>query len=373
MIKWKGPTLDPSGYGTANRDYIYALNSIGANITVAPWNWEAQKASFYGEAGELVESLKNRNIDYDFVIHHYVPNQIQNNIEKGKINVGYSTWETDKIPPHWVDNINNCFDLQLVPSHWNKQTYKASGVKIPIEVVPHCLDTTPFEQAEVLEMPEFENCFKFLSVFQWIERKNPFGLLKAYFSEFTGHDDVVLLLKTYGSSTSEKEKNRLKQMIAAIKRDVNLKHYPPVYFLSDLLSREEMYSLYKTADCFVLPTRGEGFGIPFAEACAAENTVIAPKYGGQTDFLKEPFALLTSYFLTPVAHMYWIPHYNATMNWAEPNLNETKLFMRQMYEHSNSKRLDEWKKAGKEYMKKTLNYEKVGKLFLQKLKEFQND
>lgn len=370
-IKWRGATLDPSGYGSANRDYIVALHEAGANITVEPWNYEARPAEFYGEAGRLVNSLKNNDIDYQFIVHHYVPNRIK--MEEGdeqKINVGYSTWEADIIPEHWVENINQNFDLQLVPSEYNRQAYVNSGVKIPVEVVPHCIDVTPFDETEPACMPKYENHFKFLSVFQWIERKNPVGLMKAYFSEFYGCSDVILILKTYGINHSEQERERIKATIRKLKYDTQLEpnKLPKIYLLPELLSREEMLSLYKAADCFVLPTRSEGFGIPFAEACAGENVVIAPKHGGQRDFLRDgdgSFVRFVPHQLTPVAHMPF-PHYNSLMTWAEPDLYKLAGIMGTYYrvKHSSPDTFKSYKTMARKHVKETLNHEKVGQRFM---------
>lgn len=327
-LKWKGATLDPSGYGSANRDYLHALHDkAGVDITVEPWNHEARTAEFYGEKGAVVESLKNRDVDYQFVMHHYVPNAIEPKYEPGKVNIGYSTWEADRIPQHWVNEINKYIDLQLVPSYYNKRAYLESGVHVPVEVLPHCLDVEEFDNASALQT-DFDDRFKFLSVFQWIERKNPIGLLKAYFSEFYKNpEDVILVLKTYGLNFSSSETERIKQLISRLKEDMRLPQYPPVYVIGGLIPRSQMVSLYKACDCFVLPTRSEGFGIPFAEACAAESTVIATNYGGQTEFLLSDFSDLIDYQLTPVCHMQF-PNYDSIMLWAEPDLIQFRDAMR---------------------------------------------
>src|SRR5690606_694791 len=59
------------------------------------------------------------------------------------------------------------------------------------------------------------------------------------------------------------------------------------------LEEEELPGLYKAAHCFVLPTRGEGFGLPLAEAGACEVPVITTRHGGQLEFLNDE----TAYFI----------------------------------------------------------------------------
>lgn len=46
-------------------------------------------------------------------------------------------------------------------------------------------------------------------------------------------------------------------------------------------------SLFKSADCFVLPTRGEGWGLPVVEAMAMELPVIVTNWSGPTAYLDD--------------------------------------------------------------------------------------
>ena len=48
---------------------------------------------------------------------------------------GQTTWETDRLPPHWPDLVN-LMDGVLVSSDWNRRTFLESGVTIPIRVIP---------------------------------------------------------------------------------------------------------------------------------------------------------------------------------------------------------------------------------------------
>ena len=343
-IKYKGAVSDPSGYGQANRDYVQALyNRMDEDtLTVSALNHEYMHSTYYGEVGKLLQTLIDKNIDYDVVINHCVPSHIEQRTESNKFNVGYNTWETDKLPDHWVEKINRFLDMVLVPSEFNREVYYNSGINIPVEVVPHCLDSQEINNSTGgmdNQLNPFKDHFKFLSVFQWTERKNPIGLLKAYFTEFYGHDDVVLVIKSYRSNTGEEQKNIIKQQIKGLKQDMRLdpEKTPKIVFIGDLITKHELLSLYNGCDCFVLPTRGEGFGLPFAEAAAAGCKVVAPAQTGQGEILNglETAYLTQNYFWTPVCGMPWIPNYNGLMNWIEPDLEEFKIRMRCAYKEEN--------------------------------------
>jgi glycosyltransferase involved in cell wall biosynthesis len=371
MIKWIGPVFDPSGYTAANRDYICALHNLLVDIRVQPIN-PARATDECNETTELIMKLSQRTIPYEYVMHHFVPERIHTYTEKDKINIAYNTWETTALPTHWVQRMNASVDAVFVPSEFNKAVYEDSGIKVPIKVIPHCLDPEKYKDTEVdVLFREKENLFKFLSVFQWTERKNPIALLKAYFSEFSEDDNVVLILKTYGSNFSLQEQERIKKSIATLKNDMNLKKYPPIYFVGNKLTKNELFSLYKQSDCFVLPTRGEGFGLPYAEAALCGNTVIATAFGGQTDFLNSLFSELIQYQLTPVSGMAWIPNYNAHMNWAEPDIMHLKRAMREMYTTKMEKpQIYKMRQEyAQSYIAPRLSYKMIGQMLLDAIKE----
>lgn len=355
MIKWIGPVFDKSGYAQANRDYIKALDLIGCDIQLQPMN-ELRQCDEMNETTLFLQNLTKKEIKYEYVIHHYVPENIHKIVEKDKINIAYNTWETTALPTHWVERMNSSVDLICVPSFFNKIYYESSGINVPVVVVEHCFDFNEFNFPVMNLLEKFNDAYKFISVFQWTERKNPQALLKAYFTSFTEKDNVILILKTYGSSTSEREINKIKQEIELIKNGLNLKHYPPIFLIGKSLSRPELISLYKECDCFVLPTRGEGFGLPFAEAAICGNHIIAPTFGAQVEFLNEEYTSFIDYFLTPVYGMSWIPNYNGHMKWAEPSVQEIEVAMKGAY----------YVKARQKNTNNVLshlNYENVGSFF----------
>jgi glycosyltransferase involved in cell wall biosynthesis len=51
-----------------------------------------------------------------------------------------------------------------------------------------------------------------------------------------------------------------------------------VVVLDEEIAAEQMPSLYKGADAFVLPSRGEGWGIPYMEAMAMALPTIGTKW-----------------------------------------------------------------------------------------------
>jgi len=115
-------------------------------------------------------------------------------------------------------------------------------------------------------------------------------LLKGYCSAFGRTDDVCLVIKEMGANSFYKGQcaadviTRLQQQPAA----------PEVLYLTDDLSEQEMAQLYRSCHCLVHPYRGEGFGLPVAEAAACGLPAIL-SFGGAADDFVPPES---GYFVT---------------------------------------------------------------------------
>src|SRR5207302_1409289 len=65
-----------------------------------------------------------------------------------------------------------------------------------------------------------------------------------------------------------------------------------IEYLHQNLREEELAGLYTACDCLVHPYRGEGFGLPIAEAMACGLPVIVTGYGAALDFCNDENAFL---------------------------------------------------------------------------------
>src|SRR5262249_26044305 len=65
------------------------------------------------------------------------------------------------------------------------------------------------------------------------------------------------------------------------------------------MAEREIYALYKAANCYVHMARGEGFGLPVAEAMLARVPVIVSPNTGLADFCSEETALLVPFTMVP--------------------------------------------------------------------------
>jgi len=191
-------------------------------------------------------------------------------------------------------------------------------------------------------------------------------LLKAYFSEFSEHDNVALYIHTYlYGATDSRNPEKIEQIIYDYLDKSKLisktKHLPKIRVLTNELAVQDMPSLYKAADAFVLPTRGEGFGLTMLEAMAMELPTIATNWSGNTDFMTAENSYLIS-----VEKMVPSPMWgDESSNWAEPSVDHLKQIMRYVYNHPSVAKQKGLK--GRNDIKENFSQEKVGALIVHQL------
>jgi glycosyltransferase involved in cell wall biosynthesis len=93
---------------------------------------------------------------------------------------------------------------------------------------------------------------------------------------------------------------------------------PEVELIDEELTDEEMAALYRSCDVLVHPYRGEGFGLPIAEAMASGLPVVVTGYGACLDFCDEENAVLVPATVTPVEARHLGPS-SIGYWWAEPD------------------------------------------------------
>ena len=133
-------------------------------------------------------------------------------------------------------------------------------------------------------------------------------LLAAYGKAFRASDDVTLVIKTFPNPH-----NDAKERLAALQRQDP--GFPDVVLVDEDWPQAEMAALYRHCHAFVAPSRGEGFGLPMAEAMGFGLPVITTGWGGQTDFCTGETAWLIDYEFAPARTHLAVEH----SAWAEPD------------------------------------------------------
>jgi len=365
-VHWVGALGDSSGYASASRNYVRMLmNYKDIDLSIDQVSFEREKTGHHliGEFSGLIKPDPGARIR---IVHLTPENYIRfRNPRPGVYNIGYTTWEAEPIPGMWVDLCNLMNEI-WVPSQWNIGVFQRSGVTKPIHCVPHGFKKMNSDPSQ--KFPEYSDKYWFYSIFQWTERKNPFALLTAYFTEFQrDSDNVVLAIKAYRKGSSQTERNIIKADIDSTKSVLNLSKYPPILFIGKLLSDDEMLMLHNTGSCFVSPTRAEGFGINLADAMLHGKPTIGPRYGGSIDFMNDENSLLVDSRDCPVFGMEWMTHYTGEMKWGDPSIMDLRSKMRWCYEHQEEARQIGLK--GQQTIETKFSWDVIGKLMFDRITE----
>lgn len=366
-VKYCGPAKDYSGYGEANRHDIGALVAAGIDVSTQIPIY-CLEVSDFGKLGELARSLEDKQIGYRIKILHTTPNVYNQFFELNKYHIGRVFWETDKIPLDFAKNVE-MLDEIWTGSEYNKQAIRNAGVTKPIYIVPEAIDTDI--EIETIEpyITINKDDYKFYSIFEWTERKNPTALLEAYWREFEHDENVSLTIKTYVDNFTPEKRNEIEMNIKRVKKTLALDNYAPLYIYTSLMERRQIYRFHKTFDCFVSPHRGEGWGIPQMEALLIGNPIISTNCGGIHEYLRNgQDAMLLDYKLIPLGENTRNKHwYTQDQRWAQISIDELRERMRFVYENRDkAKKIGE---SGQKIVNKLFSLSAVGKKMKKRLED----
>jgi glycosyltransferase involved in cell wall biosynthesis/tetratricopeptide (TPR) repeat protein len=285
-VDWIGSFLDFGSLSHVNRELARAL-ADGEEVRLLCVNSTgvSDSSMIPKELRQLASGLSGRpSADSQITVRHSWPPDWKRP-HSGKL-VVIQPWEFGSLPQVWVAQAKNV-DEFWVPSEYVRRVYVESGVPAEkVTVVPNGIDPERF-RAKVPPMKlATEKKFKFLFVGGTIFRKGPDLLLKAFLDNFTAADDVCLVIKDFGGKTVYAGQT-FESQINAAKSQPNA---PEILYLNEELPPESLPGLYSACDTFVLPYRGEGFGLPVLEAMACGLPVIVTAGGATDDFVRDAFA-----------------------------------------------------------------------------------
>lgn len=365
-VQFSGALMGASGYSETSRNYVAAMNLYQNDIDLAVKSvnferWSTDQSAYL----PILNPLLKKKIDPEVQIIHMTPENFRIHKRPGVKNIGYAVWETTRLPDGWAAMCNQLDEI-WTSCDWNVEVFKECGVKVPVKKIEHTINLNQFNNAPTVNFGFPKDKFLFYSIFQWTERKNPVGLIRAFMSEFSKHDNVALVLKTYLRNNTDGDKQIIENEIKNVMNTMWVKEdHPPVVLLHKMLSRQQILGLHKAGDCLVLPHKAEGWSCTAFESMAMGKPTICTRFGGNTEFMSDDNSFLLDYQLTPVAGMPW-GLYNGKGMWAEPSLEHLKAQMRYVYEHQDEAK----KKAlkGREDVKR-YSWENIGKKIVDTLNE----
>lgn len=264
------------------------------------------------------------------------------------INVFFTMFEADKIPTSWVENINLYADHVIVPSQFCKETFINSGVTKPIDVLNLFVDSAMIYNKE-------PRPFIFAHQNSFVEgaQKGYDLVMRAFLNVFhkIPDNEVMLLLKgrnhRWANDNYYLDLAKQEKKIKVILEDMN----------EETLEEE----FWKKIDCFVYPSRGEGFGLPPLEAMSRGIPTILTNAHSHTEFVK--FGLPVGVKGKTKAYYVGRVWDYGIGDWVEPDIKDIEVWMWKVF---NS--YSDYKKRAVEFAS-TIQKEFSLESFLNKLKD----
>jgi glycosyltransferase involved in cell wall biosynthesis len=289
------------GYGYGTLKIIAALQAMGAPVTVL----DLGETGLSG-IGEPLQRWKTNAPTLAICTPDWLPC-----IDTGGAPlVAHTMFEATKLPAGWVEKLNAHATRVIVPCVWNVEVFRANGVTVPIDMARWGIDPADYWP---LERPRPEGRpYTFLWSGTPDMRKGWDVAYRAFRQEF-GDDDSVRLALHF---------RQLPKGLQGVK-DVN------VEMLVGLFLRPRLREMLRDADCFVFPSRGEGWGLPPREAAATGLPALATNFGGLAEEIEYWGFPIRTRGMSRAEYGEW----DDVGEWCEPDVKETARWMRFCYEN----------------------------------------
>ena len=208
-------------------------------------------------------------------------------------NLYWSVFEASRPPPAYSE-WTKTFDHLICASQWGSSCFQNYGVPAEmLSVIPEGVDSDTYHPRGRAAIAEKK---RFLMVGKYERRKGYREAFEAFDLAWRDNKNIELLVKADWISPSGSQ-----QHPAFLELAREFSHLPIISY-SGVASVDEMRALYQSADYFLFPSFGEGWGLPLIEAIACGCYAISCNYSGQSEYLKDIDGLYASipYQLIPV-------------------------------------------------------------------------
>jgi glycosyltransferase involved in cell wall biosynthesis len=325
VVNWSGSNFDlTEGFGYHSVKFLMALHAQ-ENFTVKPLTIEQLALPL-----PLIKMAGVNPVDTLFFVGRL--NRINPVKYPGRIFIN-TMYESTKLPGGWAEQINKTAAHVVVPSPWLEEVFIDAGVDIPITTIQEGIDPKDFP---IVDWKPSKRPYTFLCLADRGIRKGFDIAYAAFYRAFANNPNVRLLIKA-------KEDNPHLQMLRNGKTgQISLWEY----------NAPSMADVYAMADCFIFPSRGEGYGLPPREFAATGKPVIALSQHGTFDVEKWGIPI-NEFVMRPATSQ------KGGGDWFEPDNNE--LTEKLLWCYNNQEKARQIGLNGAEWLRQNQTWELAGK------------
>ena len=290
QLVWYGPPYSYSGYAQHNRAMLFELHKRGWEIYLIPTEKHIP-AGLIGQ--DILKSMtlnKHINPKQNIVLNLIPPPALP---FYGKHTILFTTLESKTVHEGYLRRCK-LFDELWFPCLDNIKSFRAIGY--PKKKLTYCPEGvyhdfwTPYGE---MNKEYKNNKFTFFFNGDWSYRKGIDILINAYVKTFDSSDNVRLLMLThYQGNDQIVSKFRISQELDQFLSKIGKRNVPEIQFIFTYLDDKDMPELFRSADVYVCPTRGEAWCLPIIQAMSCGVPAITSSWGGQTDFCNTSNSLM---------------------------------------------------------------------------------
>lgn len=314
-----------------NHSWALVGQNIARALRKAGHEIHLRSTNGYDHFPEDLKSCIREDLDnnYDCQISYTAMKNFPQYLRHGNKNMfGIWNYETTVIPTGFT-KYHKATSKFLPSSQFSKKIFAANGVpEEHMTVVPHGADLDAFQTEKRTPLTSKKK-FKILAnIAQPHIRKNIPGLLEAFGRAFTKKDDVCLVAKVAIKKLETQFDVDFRKILSIFHR--KYPNHAEIELVTHFIPN--IAELYHSCDAVFSMTHAECFWLPGIESMAAKKITIAPRYGGQLDFMNDENSLLIPGKLVraPGAMQYWASSPYAAM--FEPNVDAAVKLLQQAYQ-----------------------------------------
>lgn len=329
------PVWGQSGFEKLSRGLFLALDQMGVNIELRPAaEWNAERVGLAAHEIFRLKRMMNTRVNplAPHVIYQIPRGQI---VTPNAPTICYTLFETDRCPKPWMDTLLR-MDKIFVFSEFNRSAWIASGIpQEKISALPQAVDSFLYNPDGPRLQIENKRGFTFMCSGDFTERKNFESVIESYVKEFKDSDPVTLIFKCHYGGFTKRFRMECFNRLRTIAMRFNSENPPRILFWGDKITDHAMAALYRTVDCFVLTSRGEGLGMQYLEAISSGIPAIACDWGAQTDYMTHHNSYLVKTSLDYIDDPNYILKCSQALNskWCQVNINDLRVAMRYVFDN----------------------------------------
>lgn len=290
-----------TGYGTLTRNLLGTMiwNNIDLRILPEPELFPNVLSKYEKEFFEehILKPEERHFLAGDDYIYFrlYPPRE---NVKR-KFNITLTMVEGYTVYPHHIDIINEGYDLILVPSYFVKDVLSQYIDPEKLYVIPLGVnrdfntDIKRFKDANFKQFNEDKKLvethaqpshyFKFGSFAKFNHKKGVDLVIESFLEEFKSDEEAQLVL--FYSPENPFEPHRMEDRMRDIIYQYDNPNIKNIFVCDETFSSSDQNTPYGWMNCFVFPSRGEGFGLTPMEAAACGLPLICSNNTALGDFI----------------------------------------------------------------------------------------